>query len=47
MTRFSGSPGKLRKAAPALGEDTHYVLSELLGADDAAIVAAVGAGALQ
>ena len=47
VTRFSGSPGKLRKAAPALGEDTHYVLSELLDADDAAIVAAVGAGALQ
>ncbi len=47
VTRFSGSPGKLRKAAPALGEDTHRVLSELLGADNEAIAAAAAAGALQ
>jgi crotonobetainyl-CoA:carnitine CoA-transferase CaiB-like acyl-CoA transferase len=29
-TRFSATPGRLRKAAPALGEDTHFVLSELV-----------------
>ena len=30
-THFSATPGLLSKAAPALGEDTQYVLVELLG----------------
>lgn len=30
-TLFSGTPGKLRKAAPVLGEDTDYILKEILG----------------
>ena len=47
VTRFSSGSGRLRKAAPALGEDTHYVLSEILNADDDSIAAAVAAGALQ
>ena len=47
VTRFSGESGRLRKAAPALGEDTHYVLGEILNVDDEAIAAAVAAGALQ
>ena len=36
----------LRKAAPALGEDTQYVLEELLGMDAAEIAAAAAAEAL-
>ena len=36
-TIFSETPGKLRKAAPCLGEDTHHVLSEILGMDEHAI----------
>ena len=47
VTRFSSQSGRLRKAAPALGEDTHYVLSDILNANDEAIIAAVAAGALQ
>lgn len=47
VTRFSSGCGSLRKAAPALGEDTHQVLREILNADDDAIAAAVAAGALQ
>ena len=44
-TIFSETPGELSKAAPLLGEDTHYVLSELLGlsADEVAGFAAGGA----
>ena len=44
-TRFSVTPGRLSKAAPLLGEDTHYVLTELLGAssDDVARFAESGA----
>ena len=44
-TIFSATPGELSKAAPLLGEDTHYVLSELLGlsADEVAGFAAAGA----
>ena len=47
VTQFSGGTARLRKAAPALGEDTHYVLSEILGASDEDIFAAVAAGALE
>ena len=44
-TKFSATPGKLHKAAPCLGEDTDYVLRELLGLsnDDVARFAAEGA----
>jgi crotonobetainyl-CoA:carnitine CoA-transferase CaiB-like acyl-CoA transferase len=44
-TVFSETPGKLSKAAPMLGEDTHYVLTELLGAslEDVARYAESGA----
>ena len=44
-TIFSETPGVLSKAAPLLGEDTHYVLTELLGvsADELAEFAAAGA----
>jgi len=31
VTKFSETPAQLRKAAPALGEDTDLVLRELLG----------------
>ena len=45
VTIFSETPGRLRKAAPALGEDTEYVLRELLGftSDEVAEHAAAGA----
>ena len=33
MTRFSAKPKMLHKAAPCVGEDTEYVLRELLGLD--------------
>jgi crotonobetainyl-CoA:carnitine CoA-transferase CaiB-like acyl-CoA transferase len=45
-TRFSATPGKLRKAAPCLGEDTDYVLSEVLGLSEDEIVAYAVAGVL-
>ena len=45
-THFSETPAVLRKAAPALGEDTQYVLEELLGMDVAEIAAAAAAEAL-
>ncbi len=47
VTRFSGTPGVLAKAAPALGEDTFHVLSELVGVDEERIAVAAAAGALQ
>ena len=46
VTHFSELPGKLRKAAPCLGEDTHSVLTELLGYTDDEVVALAGSGAL-
>jgi benzylsuccinate CoA-transferase BbsF subunit len=46
-TRFSATPGRLRKAAPCLGEDTHLVLSEILGLADEDIAALAAAGALE
>lgn len=45
-TRFSATPGRLRKAAPCLGEDTDYVLRDLLHLPDDVIAAAAAAGAL-
>ena len=45
-THFSETPAVLSKAAPALGEDTQYVLEELLGMDAAEIAAAAAAEAL-
>ena len=45
-THFSETPAVLSKAAPALGEDTQYVLQELLGMDAAEIAAAAAAAAL-
>ncbi len=44
-TIYSETPGTPRKAGPLLGEDTHYVLTELLGhsAEEVAILAASGA----
>ncbi len=47
VTRFSGGTARLRRAAPAIGEHTHYVLSEILSASDEEITEALVAGALQ
>lgn len=47
VTQFSGTPGLLAKAAPALGEDTFQVLTELVGVDEEQIAVAAAAGALQ
>ena len=47
VTKFSGATARLRKAAPAIGEDTHYVLSEILSIPDEEIVEAQIAGALE
>jgi benzylsuccinate CoA-transferase BbsF subunit len=46
-TRFSATPGRLRSAAPAVGQHTEYVLRELLGLGDEEIAAAAAAGALE
>lgn len=46
VTIFSETPGRLRKAAPALGEDTEYVLRELLGFADEEIAEHAATGAL-
>jgi crotonobetainyl-CoA:carnitine CoA-transferase CaiB-like acyl-CoA transferase len=34
QARLSATPGRLRKAAPCLGEDTFHVLNEILGYDE-------------
>ena len=47
VTKFSGGTARLRRAAPAVGEHTHYVLSEILNASDEEISEALVAGALQ
>ncbi|MCY3558960.1 MAG: CoA transferase [Chloroflexi bacterium] len=47
VTRFSGGTANLRRAAPAIGEHTHYVLSEILNASDDEITDALVAGVLQ
>jgi crotonobetainyl-CoA:carnitine CoA-transferase CaiB-like acyl-CoA transferase len=44
MTRFSAKQKMLHKAAPCLGEDTEYVLKELLGLDDGQIADYAAAG---
>lgn len=46
VTKFSATPGCLRKAAPCLGEDTHLVLHEFLGYDEAEIAHLAASGAL-
>ncbi len=46
VTRFSDTPAILRKAAPCLGEDSHYVLAEILGYDEPTIARFAEAGAL-
>ena len=46
VTRFSATPGRLRNAAPCLGQDTEHVLREILGVDDDEIAAHAAAGAL-
>jgi crotonobetainyl-CoA:carnitine CoA-transferase CaiB-like acyl-CoA transferase len=47
VTIFSETPAVLRKAGPCLGEETHEILSAVLGVDDATIEAAAEAGALE
>ena len=47
VTRFSGGTARLRRAAPAIGEHTHYVLSEILSVPEEEIAQALVAGALQ
>ena len=46
MTNFSGNPFRMRKAAPCLGEDTHYVMTELLGMSEDEVAEYASAGAL-
>ncbi len=46
-THFSATPGRLWKAAPCLGEDTHHVLADILGVSDDEIALAAAAGALE
>ncbi len=47
VTKFSGGTAKLRRAAPAIGEHTHYVLSEILSVSDEEITEALVAGVFQ
>ena len=47
VTKFSGGTARLRRAAPALGEHTHYVLSEILSVPGDEITEALVAGALE
>ena len=47
VTKFSDGTARLRRAAPAIGEHTHYVLSEILSRPDEEISEALVAGALQ
>jgi crotonobetainyl-CoA:carnitine CoA-transferase CaiB-like acyl-CoA transferase len=47
VTKFSATPGCLRKAAPCLGEDTDHVLRDILALSDDEIAACAAAGALQ
>ncbi|MDP6606543.1 MAG: CoA transferase [Dehalococcoidia bacterium] len=46
VTHFSETPARLRKAAPTLGEDTHYVLEQLLGLSGDEISRHAAAGVL-
>ena len=45
-TQYSATPGELSKAAPMFGEDTHHVLTELLGATPGEIARYAESGAL-
>ncbi len=45
-TVFSATPGHLRNAAPMLGQDTEYVLSEILHVSEADVIRYASAGAL-
>ena len=45
-TQFSETPGLLSKAAPMLGEDTHYVLTEFLGISPEEVARYAESGAL-
>ena len=45
-TRFSATPGRLRNPAPLLGQDTDFVLREILGLSDDEIVGYAAAGVL-
>ena len=47
VTKFSGGTARLRRAAPAIGEHTHQVLSEILSVSDEEIYKALAAGALE
>ena len=46
VTRFSETPGRLRKAAPALGEDTDLVMRDILAVPDDEIAQLAAANAL-
>ena len=46
-TQYSGSPGRLSKAAPMFGEDTHNVLTEFLGRSPEEIARYAESGALR
>jgi crotonobetainyl-CoA:carnitine CoA-transferase CaiB-like acyl-CoA transferase len=46
VTQFSVTPGKLHKAAPCLGEDTEYVLKDILGMTEDEVAEAAAAEAL-
>ncbi|MCC7363552.1 MAG: CoA transferase [Dehalococcoidia bacterium] len=46
VTRFSATPGRLRNAAPLLGQDTDRVLSEVLGLTEDEVVDYAVAGVL-
>ena len=45
VTKFSGTPGEIRRHAPLLGQDTHAVLNGLLGMTDEEIRGLEAAGA--
>ena len=47
VTKFSGGTARLRRAAPAIGEHTHQVLSEILSIPDEEIYQALASGALE
>jgi benzylsuccinate CoA-transferase BbsF subunit len=44
--RFEQTPSRLTKAAPCLGEDTTFVLKDVLAFDDAKIAELTEAGVL-
>lgn len=47
VTKFSDGTARLRRAAPAIGEHTHQVLSEILSVSDDEIFEALASGALE